>query len=191
MPITARKVVQCDQDGNPIASFDSALLASRACNGKTATSIHRAIRYGLLAFGYRWKYEDEPLKPRSDGTPGKRRKVIALDLSSNEETLFESMSEASRSIGIRLSAIESAIQTGCKAKGYRFRYEGEGFITPSKSAPYRKKVVALDDEDNPAIIFESAYEAAEKLRVNPSAIYWCLNPKHHSSKCKGYRFRYR
>ena len=185
----ARKVIQCDTSGQEIRCFQSASEASFAMGSRYATSIHRSIQYGSLAFGYRWKYEGEELKSIQSGTPGVRRKVISIDMSTMEETLYQSLSEASRLLGIKLSAIEAALQTGCIADGYRFRYEGMDIVTQAKKHCFRRSIVGIG-EAGEVKHWSSAYDASKELDVSSGAIYGCLNNKNPNAKCKGYRLRY-
>ena len=185
----ARRVIQCDLSGEEIRLFENALEASRSLGGKDATSIHRSIQYGRPAFGFRWKYEGEELKPMPSGTPGKRRKVISINVDAGIETAYLSLSQASRELGIRVSAIESALQTGCVANGYRFRYQGKPLVEQAKRRSYRRSIIGID-KDGTIKRWESAYEAATSLGVIASAIYGCLNSKNSNARCKGYLLRY-
>ena len=187
----ARKVIQVDKTGKDLREFSSAKEAALYCgypNGSSAIS--KAIRHGSCAFSFRWRYKDEPLYIKESGTPGKRRRIVAIN-SNNEERLFLSISEASRELGIGISSIESSLLMGCYAKGYRFRYEGEAIEKSYKRERNRKEVVAIDNEGNVIASYPSAYVCAESLGVIPAAVYRCLNSNNPNAKCKGYRLRYK
>ena len=186
----ARKVVQCDKDGNEIRVFISAKEASESFGSRWSTNIHKAIKYGSLAFGYRWKYLGGNLEDIPIGTPGKARKVVAVSVITKDSITYPSISEASRQLGIGITSIESSLQTGSKAKGYRFHYEDVGTMPISRKR-ISTAVVAIDENDEIALEFPSAKEAAIALGITSGAIYWCLNRKRPDSKCKGYRWRYK
>lgn len=187
----ARRVVQCSLDGEELRYFESALEASKAMGGSYPTSIFRSIQYGRPAFRFRWKYEGEELKPLPCGTPGRRRRVISINTLTKEEITFISLSEASRSLGIGISTIESSLETGGVGKGYLFRYEGEESITPSRGNTFNRPILALDENGNTLREYPSVREASRILGVNESAIYRCLRKNNPQAKCKGYLFRYK
>ena len=191
MALSPRKVIQCDQSGKDVRVFASSKDAALCFGSKNPSAISKAIKHGLSAFGYRWRYEGEELAPKSNGTPGKRRGIIAIEQDNGNETLFPSLSEASRKLGIGLTAIESSLQTGCLAKGYRFRYEGESLVESGKGKRHKRKVVAIDDDGNIVAEYDCAYDCAKAYGVIDAAVYWCLSPRHPNAKCKGYRLRYK
>lgn len=186
---TARKVIQCDTSGKEIRCFDSSRQAALSFGSIWPSSIHRSIKYGVTAFGFRWKYVGDELIKKARGTPGSKRKVIAI--AGDIALPFESLSKASRILGIKLSTIEHAILTGDKVKGYRFYYQDIGPGLMEKKGRSKKPVVAVDNCGKPIKEWSSVIAAAFSLEVVPSAVYWCLNKKHPNAKCKGYRFRYK
>lgn len=190
MPNTARKVIQCDRSGNDLREFVSAKEAALSFGSTNGNAINKAIRHGNCAFGYRWRYADEPIYIKPEGTPGKSRSIVAID-ENGTESIFSSLSEASRQLGIGLSAIESALHTGCAAKGFHFRYEGEPIAKSFKREKHRKAIIAIDDECQVVAQYASAYECAANLGVIPAAVYRCLNKNNPDAKCKGYRLRYK
>lgn len=191
MPNVARKVIQCDKAGNDLQTFSSSLEAARSFGSSgSGNAISKAIRHGQCAYGYRWRYADEPLYIKPKGTPGKARRIIAVD-EQEKEIILPSISGASRKLGIGVSSIESALISGCAAKGYRFHYEGSSPAKSYKHDRHHLGVEALDEEGNVVGVYDSAKEAAARLGVIPAAIYRCLNPKNKDAKCKGYRLRYR
>lgn len=187
----SRKVIQCDLEGNEIRVFDSAAQAATSYGSKWATSIHKAIKYGLVFYSSRWKYEGEELVELLKATPGLRRKVVAVNLATKEETVFPSMSEASRQLSLGLTSIESSLQTGGKAKGYTFYYEDVGPMPKERKIRTRNAIVALNDEGEIVREWKSAYDAAKELGVINAAVYRCLNKGNLNAKCKGYRLRYK
>lgn len=191
MALTPRKVIQCDRAGNDLRSFSSAKEAASFFNSNCPSAVQKAIRHGTCAFGYRWRYEGEPLYIRLEGTPGKRRRIVAVSQTDGKETTYPSLSDASRQLGIGITAIESSLLMGCLAKGYRFRYEGEEMAESFKNKKHRQAVVAIDDDGNIVKEFPSAYEAAKELGVIHAAIYRCLSPRNPDAKCKGFRLRYK
>ena len=189
MPNIPRKVVQCDRDGDDLRVFPSIKEAQLSFGSLNGNSINKAIKHGCCAFGYRWRYLDQPLYIKPEGTPGKSRSIIAFDDNGVEET-FLSLSAASRSLGIGLSTIESALLMGCKAKGYYFRYEGESLAKSYKHERHKRKVIAIDEDGHVLTEYASAIEAAESLGVIKAAVYRCLRDKDSKAKCKGHRLRY-
>lgn len=191
MALTPRKVIQCDKAGNDLRPFPSAKEAAAFFDSNCPSAIQKAIRHGTCAFGYRWRYEGEHLFIRPEGTPGKRRRIAAINQSDGVETTFPSLSEASRQLGIGITAIESSLLMGCLAKGYRFRYEGEALAKSYKHERHRKKVVAIDDDGGIVAEYPCAMECARSLGVIKAAVYRCLREKDSKAKCKGYRLRYK
>ena len=190
MPNVPRKVVQCDRSGNDLREFNSAKEAALSLGFATPNAINKAVRHGHCAFGYRWRYADMSLYIKPEGTPGKSRAIVAIGGSGAEEA-FLSISEASRKLGIGLTAIESALQMGCEAKGYHFRYEGEALAKSYKHERHRRKVVAIDDDGGIVAEYPCAMECARSLGVIKAAVYRCLREKDSKAKCKGHRLRYK
>ena len=187
MPLTPRAIVQCDRDGKDIRSFPSVIEACKELGITNKEHIYRSIKYGVVAFGYRWRYLDEPLA-EMQGYNMRLKPVIATDRDGVDHE-YKSIVDASSDLGVSVSHIQEAIITGGLAKGYRFRLLGAD-PKPKKNR-HRNVVVALDDEGNIIKQWPSVYDAAENLGVIPSAIYWAINPKHKNAKCKGHRLRYK
>lgn len=190
MPNVPRKVIQCDRAGNDLREFPSIKEAQLSFGSTKGNSINKAIRHGCCAFGYRWRYAGEPLSIKPEGTPGRSRRVIAIDKDGNEDIL-PSLSEASRKLGIGITAIESALLMGCKAKGYHFRYEDKPMAASYKHDRHNRKVVAIDEANQIVAEYPSAKDCAASLDVIKAAVYRCLSQKGLNAKCKGYRLRYK
>ena len=189
MARTPRKVIQCDKDGKAIASFPSAKAASLSFGSPYPNAIFRAIRYGVTAFGYRWRYEGEDCVNPIKKTPGKRRPIISIKID-NQERLFESLSNASKDLGVGISAIEHALLTGGQVKGYRFCYADADAVIPAKSQPLTRSIEVIDEVGQVVATYLSAKEASKALGVSLSMIYWCTAHKSKQRRCKGYRLRY-
>ena len=190
MSNVATKVIQCTKEGKDLREFSSAKEAQLFFGSKTGNSISKAIKHGNCAFGYRWRYAGQPLYIKPEGTPGKRRAIIADDLKGTE-TSYPSISEASRKLGVGITSIESSLLMGCTVKGYRFRYEGEPFSESFKHKRNRRKVLFLDDDGNVIKEYESAYDCAKDLGVIPGAVYRCLRGDKPNARCKGRRLRFK
>ncbi|MBO5527997.1 MAG: hypothetical protein J6A47_01585 [Bacilli bacterium] len=184
------RIIQCDKQGNDLREFSSAKEAQLFFGSKTGNSISKAIKHGNCAFGFRWRYVGQPLFIKPEGTPGKRRAIIADDLK-GAETSYPSISEASRKTDIGITSIESSLLMGCTVKGYRFRYEGEKFSESFKHKRNRRKVLVLDDDGNVIKEYESAYDCAKNLGVIPGAVYRCLRGDNPNARCKGHRLRFK
>ena len=191
MALKARRVVQCDLSGKMIRYFISAKEAAESLGSKWPASINKAAKYGLTFRGYRWRFEGEELVTNPKGTPGAKRKVIAVNLDTKVEQTFPSISEASRRLGIRITSIESALQTGGNTKGYSFYYLGMGPMPKEKKKRICRSVRAIDEEGNVIKEWPTVSDAAKELGVIDSAIYGCLNRKNPNARCKGYRLRYK
>lgn len=191
MARTPRKVIQCDKDGKAIASFPSAKAASLSHGSPYPNAIHKAIRYGMTAFGYRWRYEGKECVNPLKKTPGKRRPIISIDIKDHQECLFESLSKASRELGIGISAIEHALLTGGQVKGYRFRYTDADAVIPAKRQPLTRSIEAIDEVGQVVATYPSAKEASKALGVSLSMIYWCTAHKRKQRRCKGLYLRYK
>ena len=191
MARTPRKVIQCDKDGKAIASFPSAKAASLSHGSPYPNAIHKAIRYGMTAFGYRWRYEGEDCVNSIKKTPGKRRPIISINIKDNQERLFESLSSASKDLGIGISTIEHALLTGGQVKGYRFRYADADAVIPAKRQPLTRSIEVIDEVGQVIATYPSAKEASLALGVSLPMIYWCTAHKESARRCKGYRLRYK
>lgn len=191
MPLSPRRIIQCDLDGNEIRYFDSVKQALESLGSKWPTSINRAAKYGLTFHGYRWRFEGEELVTNPKGTPGARRKIVAVNLENKEEETFLSLSEASRRLGIGLTSIESSLQTGGNVKGYTFYYLDKGPLPKERKKRMHRAVIAIDEEGKMIKEWPSVSNAAKELGVIDAAIYGCLNSKNPNARCKGYRLRYK
>ena len=186
MPLTPRAVVQCTREGEDIKAFPTVIDACKELGIKNKEHIYKSIRHGVVAFGYRWRYLDEPLvEPQAYDM--RLKAVVAVKDSVDQE--FPSIVEASKATGATVSHIQQAILTGGKAKGYCFRLKGSG----PKEAKGRhcRAVVAVDDSGSTIREWPSVYATAESLGVIPAAIYQAINSRRPDAKCKGYRLRYK
>lgn len=187
MPLTPRAIVQCTKEGEDIKTFPSALDACKELGIKNKEHIYKSIKYGVVAYGYRWRFADEPLvEPQTYGM--RLKPVIATKDGIDVE--HPSIVAASKETGATVSHIQECILTGGKAKGYRFRLAGTDPKPVAKRGVRYKVVVALDDDGNIAKRWPCVYDAARDLGVIDAAIYWAVNPKHPNAKCKGYWLRY-
>ena len=188
MPLRPREVIQCDKDGSDIRWFSSALdaCASLGVNGKE--HIYKSIKYGVVAFGYRWRWADEPIvTPQSYDM--RLKPIIAFKDGIDIE--YPNIGIASKETGASISHIQDVILTGGQAKGYRFRLAGSPSKPIAKRQPKRKAVVAIDDQGDIVQEWPCAYDAAKGLGVIDAAIYHALNKKYPNAKCKGYQLRYK
>ena len=188
MPLAPRAIVQCSKDGEDIRVFPSALEACEAVGTKHKVHIYKSIKYGVVAFGYRWRWIDEPLKD-AQGYNMRLKPVIASK--DGIETEYDNIVIASKDIGATISHIQEAILTGGTAKGYQIRLKGEEQKPKAKRSSRYKEVIAIDDDGNIVKQWASVYDASKELGVIDAAIYWCVSPKHPNAKCKGYRLRYK
>lgn len=190
MPGIAHKIIQCDLEGNELRQFSSAKDAAEWIGVKYPTAIRRAIKCGVVAYGYRWKYAGKELIPLPKATPGVKRRVVAVNLETGRETLFASISEASRVLGIGVSHISNALITGCKGNNYRFFYEEAGAESLSKKPRPCHEILCYGKRGEPKRVFASAKECALALGVSVPAVYRCINAKRSQPRCQGYRLRY-
>lgn len=52
-------IMQCDTDGNPLKTFDSAMQAEHELNGKFTGNINKCLKGETkTAFGYIWRYKE-------------------------------------------------------------------------------------------------------------------------------------
>ncbi len=191
MAYRPNKVVQCDLEGKDLLVFVSAKEAAFSLGKNDPSKINKAIRHGYPLYGYRWRYLDSPLIFRPTGTPGRSRRIAVTDLEGNYLSFYPSLATASKETGIGLTAIENALLTGNKAKGYRFYYEEEGLRVNKKDSHPSSPIVKLDANLIPVGEYASAKEAAKELGVHVSAIYNSLNDKNGKKKCKGHYWRYK
>lgn len=186
MPLTPRAIVQCTREGKDIKAFPTISDACKELGITNKERIYKSIRHGVVAFGYRWRYADEPLaEPQGYGM--RLKPIIATKDGVDKE--YSNIVVASNEIGATISHIQEAILTGGVAKGYRFRMKG---TEPKKKKDrHRKTVYAIDDDGNVVKEWPCVYDAAAALGVIPAAIYLTINPKRPEARCKGYRLRYK
>lgn len=187
MPLTPRAIFQCTRNGEDIRVFGSVNDICNALHISSKDKIYKAIKYGLVAYGYRWRYEDELLVDPSHYDM-RLKPIIAYK--DDASISYPSISKASLELDISISLIQQAIITGGKAKGYRFALQGEASKEPARRRITRKAVVALDEEGNIIKEWDNVKSASKDLSVSPSFLYWCLSPK-RNVKCKGYKLRYK
>lgn len=165
--------------------FPSVQEACEALGIKSKDAIYKAIKYGLLAKGYRWRYLNTPLTPPQSYAMRLKPVIVSKD---DIDIEYPSIVEASKATGASVSHIQQAIITGGLAKGFRFRLAG---VKPKPNqGRHHKTVIAFDDKGHIVKRWGSVKEAAIDLGVIGAAIYWAVNPKHPNATCKGYRLRY-
>lgn len=108
-----QKVSQYDIDGNYIRTFES-LIEAELMTGVDASTISKICRgKKQTGKGWRWQYGDskEKLKPLVI-YEGNQKKKVYLKTYAGEEIVFESISDASRKVGLS----QGAISKYCKQK---------------------------------------------------------------------------
>lgn len=186
-----RSIIMCSSNGEELKIFATAKDAAEYLGKTWPNPIYRSINYGTLAFGYRYKYQGEELKIAKEGTPGKRRAIIAIDIKHNKEFEFISISECSRQMHISITAIESALHYGHKVKGHHFKYKDEELVPQSQKNARKRHVLLLDDEGNIVKEYSSVHELAAAYGVTIGAIYQYVNPKILPKRFRGYFVRYK
>lgn len=126
---SSKAVVQYDLEGNYIATFSSALEASRQlkCNN---SSISKNCCGDLLTYnGYIWQYENDNnleeilIQIQNKAKTGKNKKAIRqLDKNGKCIAEFESASAAGRSLNKTPAGISKAAREQRTAYGYRWEY---------------------------------------------------------------------
>lgn len=182
------KVVMCSKKGKDIATFKSAREACKKNGISSPSNIYKAIKYGLIVKGYRWRFIDQPLMDLVSYDM-KNKPIVAIKDDIRKE--YESIDKASKELGISISHIEQAIITGGIAKGYRFFILGEKEKDIPRRNNRKKEVVILDENNNILESFGSVNEASIYLGVIPSAVYYALNKKNKNARCKGKILRYK
>lgn len=120
-----------------------------------------------------------------------KKRVVQFDKNLNLIDTYESLSEAHRITGIRLSEICSC----CKKKrnsagGFLWRYEedSENIKYIKKGENQKKQVVQLDLKGNIINIWKSAKDVENELGIGHSAIAACCKRRYHTAG--GYIWRY-
>lgn len=119
-----KKVFQLDIDNNIIAEFESISCAAAQFNvspDRITRCCNKQKGY-QTAEGYYWCFADTYADSKIQQF--RRRRVIRLDVDGNE-TFFNTVSEAAKSIGVNRSSISRACKKGIKYRGYFWRYKDE------------------------------------------------------------------
>lgn len=127
---------------------------------------------------------------RSNGYT-QRRKIYQYDLEGHFIAEYESVKEATISIGANRDngLVQNAVgRIGAQAGGYQWRYEKLEKISPYIKEYKHHKVACYDKFGNLYTTFEDIKEAAQFFKVDKSAIGY--NCSHSTKYTKGFMFEY-
>lgn len=118
-----RKVFMFSMDGELLATFNSATIASRE-TGINATTIRNACRRargGKSAGGYLWS-RDEPSCPRYDAYESKQKSVYQYDENGNFLKEWPSVKDAGKAYNVKNISRAARGAKKCKCAGFWWRY---------------------------------------------------------------------
>lgn len=113
-----KAVIQYSLDDKYIKTYPSISEANIALNkAKNNQGISKCLKgIYLTAFGYKWKYKDQPNVSRE-----KKTYIYALDDNHSIVKRYNSVKEASIELGVNVSSINNAIRLNLKVKGYHWK----------------------------------------------------------------------
>jgi len=129
-----KPVHQYSSEGNWLKTYDSVTTATKETNGNASAIADAAKKMTMLAGGFYWRYGEACMKIDVSGLHSKReryrqsrrRKVQQLTLKGVPITTFDSISAASKALGI----VSSSIRNSCNnpksiGKGFYWRFVDE------------------------------------------------------------------
>ena len=152
-------------------------------------AIRQAIINGALSIGFYWKYEGQEFKELK---PDKKHQVIAVNVKTGETFEYESAREAERITGIRHGSIMKCCKKDSSYKtagGFYWYFKGSELeIRENKTTAI--PVIGTNVKTGETIEFRSITEAANKMKLNKSAIAKCCKGEEHRKSVGGFRWKY-
>lgn len=162
-------IVQCDLDGNPIATYPGLSDAVRE-NGYSHATIWRVLNgKGQTAYGFKWEYVDEELKERARAYRESERKrkppaghgVIQYDLDGNEVARYSSLCDVERKTGLCRDRVGDCCHGGLESYGgYVWRHDEQATKEADNTA-----VAQLDIDGNLIAKYGSLAEASRNSGI--------------------------
>lgn len=112
----------------------------------------------MLPDEYRQKIRNQKKKPNKNSRP-----VICLETGER----FESLTLASRMLGIRTSNVFNAIKNGSTAHGFHFYYGDEPKPVDSFFKPRCRRKIRCTET---GVVYESVRDAAKRTKISPHCI---------------------
>lgn len=180
---SSKKIYQYTLDGDFVAEYPSISEAGRVLNLGSRTiacAVSGDPKY-KSAHGFQWSFEKVDKMPKyvNNSALSKIVSVYILDLKTLQETKYNSIADAVRSIGDYLNFNSECAIMSCVASHkssfyklrYMVRYENNKYVFSNrKTAIYNS---ALDK------IYKNAKVAADELNLNKDTIRaWCKSSKH-------------
>lgn len=94
---------------------------------------------------------------------GKRKTIVCLETGER----FESLTLASRMLGIRKSNVFRAVKNGGTAHGFHFYYGDEPKPVDSFFKPRRRRKIRCTET---GVVYESIRDAAKRTKISPNCI---------------------
>jgi hypothetical protein len=198
-----RKVVQCTLEGEMVKVWDYARQVSeigyshagivKCCNGKVNS-----------AYGFRWHYFGEELKPYIPPKPRKvpaprvrfKRKVVQKNLRGEPIKIWNSFAEIEKETGL----LACNVCAGCTKRGVVYGYKWEYFdenkeynlveAEYSKKFTSKKRIVQKTENGDVLRIWEGIAEIEKNTDFKKSHIYNCCINRHVKPTAYGYVWEY-
>ena len=162
-----RKTIVCIETGEQFNGAEDAANALGLSNG----FISHQIREGKPIKGFYYYYAGEMLpderrqkiRNRKKKQNNKPRPVICLETGER----FESLTLASRMLGISKSNVFHAMKHGSAVHGIHFYYGDEPKPDDSFFKPKRRRKVRCTET---GVVYESIKDAAERTKISPNGI---------------------
>lgn len=197
-----RAIVQLSKDNEFIKEWPTITNASKIL-GLSRASIGRSCRRNkknILAGGFKWQYKEDY---ESNILPQEKRilerKLVQLSLDGKLVKIWDSISEASKHLGVNRITKQNIVfnNKGNKSyKGFMWMYEEEYKIYKDNINPYKRskgrsvEIIQLDKNYNFIKSWDSIKDATIGLKIDRETILSCIkNNRPHLTK--KYRFMYK
>lgn len=162
-----RKTIVCIETGEQFNGTEDAANAI----GLSSGFISHQIREGKPIKGFYYYYAGEMLpderrqkiRNRKKKQNNKPRPVICLETGER----FESLTLASRMLGISKSNVFHAMKNGSAVHGFHFYYGDEPKPVDSFFKPRRRRKIRCTET---GVVYESIKDAAERTKISPNGI---------------------
>lgn len=162
-----RKTIVCIETGEQFNGTEDAANAI----GLSSGFISHQIREGKPIKGFYYYYAGEMLpderrqkiRNRKKKQNNKPRSVICLETGER----FESLTLASRMLGISKSNVFHAMKNGSAVHGFHFYYGDEPKPIDSFFKPRRRRKIRCTET---GVVYESIKDAAERTKISPNCI---------------------
>lgn len=178
-----KKIVQYDLKGNKLREFKNSKVAAQSIGNyarmATIANCCNLKSNASTAYGYIWRYFDDPIEAKRLDFKLNKRGVTQYSLDCKKIASFESIKDAAKKLGIDKSSISHSLSNNkLFAGGFQWRYSEDPPPTKILQPRGKKAVVQYTKQGEVVKKWECIRDAEKELGISGS---------HITSVCRGKR----